>query len=154
MHAPCAIAPFYGRLLWLNRDGRLSQVRRARAVFMVGAGGHNVWIDPGSTRWSLLRWLDEAHSASFVRRVAQALRKVQEPKTAKHSSHSSIVSLKPPKRMRRHARAPIRGAKARPPVSALPPDRHVCSCRYPRQVLAHLALDPIDRLDKLLSPAI
>ena len=43
--------------------------------FMFGAGGHTVWIDPDSQAVIVVRWLDGAHSAGFVRRVAQALRR-------------------------------------------------------------------------------
>ncbi len=40
---------------------------------MFGAGGHMVWIDPDNEAVIVARWLDAAHSAGFVRRVAQAL---------------------------------------------------------------------------------
>jgi hypothetical protein len=42
--------------------------------FMFGAGGHMVWIDPDHEAVVVARWLDGAHSAEFVRHVAQALR--------------------------------------------------------------------------------
>jgi hypothetical protein len=41
---------------------------------MFGAGGHMVWIDPDNEAVVVARWLDGAHSAEFVRHVAQALR--------------------------------------------------------------------------------
>ena len=41
--------------------------------FMFGAGGHMVWIDPDNEAVVVARWLDGAHSAGFVRRVAQSL---------------------------------------------------------------------------------
>jgi hypothetical protein len=40
---------------------------------MFGAGGHMVWIDPDNEAVVVARWLDGAHSAVFVRRVAQSL---------------------------------------------------------------------------------
>jgi CubicO group peptidase (beta-lactamase class C family) len=73
MHAPCAVAPFYGWLTWLNRDGRLFADATRASYFMFGAGGHTVWIDPDHDAVIVARWLDGAHSAGFVRRVAQAL---------------------------------------------------------------------------------
>ena len=74
MHEPCAVAPFYGWLTWLNRDGRLFADASHSSWFMFGAGGHLVWIDPDNEAGVVARWLDGAHSAGFVRRVAQALR--------------------------------------------------------------------------------
>ena len=73
MHAPCPIAPFYGWLTWLNRDGRLFPDASRASWFMVGAGGHLTWIDPDHDAVIVARWLDGAHTAGFVARVSQAL---------------------------------------------------------------------------------
>jgi len=73
MQQPCAIAPFYGRLTWLNRDGRLFPDASRSSWFMIGAGGNYVWIDPGKEMVAVVRWLDPAHSSAFVSRVASAL---------------------------------------------------------------------------------
>ena len=72
MQEPCAVAPFYGWLTWLNRDGRLFADASRSSWFMFGAGGHMVWIDPENAAVVVARWLDGAHSAGFARRVAQA----------------------------------------------------------------------------------
>ncbi|MGE3177324.1 MAG: hypothetical protein AB7O32_07630, partial [Vicinamibacterales bacterium] len=72
MQEPCAVAPFYGWLTWLNRDGRLFADASRASVFMFGAGGHLVWIDPDHEAVVVARWLDGAHTAELVRRVAQA----------------------------------------------------------------------------------
>jgi CubicO group peptidase (beta-lactamase class C family) len=72
MQAPCAVAPFYGVLTWLNRDGRLFADASRSSFFMFGAGGHMVWIDPDNDAVVVTRWLDGADSAGFVRLVAQA----------------------------------------------------------------------------------
>jgi CubicO group peptidase (beta-lactamase class C family) len=74
MHAPCAVAPFYGWLSWLNRDGRLFPDASRASGFMFGAGGHLVWVDPDHQSVVVARWLDGNHWAGFVHRVAQALR--------------------------------------------------------------------------------
>lgn len=74
MQAPCAVAPFYGWLTWLNRDGRLFADASRASFFMLGAGGHMVWIDPENEAVVVTRWLDGAHSAGFVRLVAQGLK--------------------------------------------------------------------------------
>ena len=74
MQAPCPVAPFYGWLSWLNRDGRLYADASRASWFMLGAGGHMVWVDPEQDAVVVARWLDPAHTAGFVQRVAQALR--------------------------------------------------------------------------------
>jgi CubicO group peptidase (beta-lactamase class C family) len=73
MGAPSSIAPFYGRLLWLNRSGLAFPGASTRAVFMVGAGGHYVWVDPELDAVVVLRWLDPAHAGPTIRRIATAL---------------------------------------------------------------------------------
>jgi CubicO group peptidase (beta-lactamase class C family) len=74
MQQPCAIAPFYGWLTWLNRDGAMFGDASPQSWFMVGAGGHYVWMDPAHQAVVVVRWLDPAHSPGFVTRVARALR--------------------------------------------------------------------------------
>ena len=74
MKAPSPIAPFYGRLLWLNREGRAFPGASHDAVFMVGAGGHYTWIDPGLAAVVVLRWLDPAYASLAIPRLAAALR--------------------------------------------------------------------------------
>ena len=73
MQEPCAAAPFYGLLTWLNRDGRLGAASR-KSWFMFGAGGHTVWIDPENEAVVVVRWLDGAHWDGFVKLVVEALR--------------------------------------------------------------------------------
>jgi CubicO group peptidase (beta-lactamase class C family) len=72
MQEPSDVAPFYGWLTWLNRDGRLFADASRSSWFMFGAGGHLVWIDPDNEAVVVARWLDSAHSAAFVRRVTHA----------------------------------------------------------------------------------
>ena len=73
MFAPCPVAPFYGRLLWLNRSGKAFPGASTSAAVMQGAGGHYVWIDPDLGAVVVLRWLDMAHGSEAVRRIAEAL---------------------------------------------------------------------------------
>ena len=73
MQKPNAVAPFYGLLTWLNRDGRMSADASRSSWFMFGAGGNTVWIDPDHQAVVVSRWLDGAHLAGFVSRVARAL---------------------------------------------------------------------------------
>jgi len=76
MQQPCAIAPFYGRLMWLNRDGRSFPGASPQSVFMLGAGGHYVWIEPEFDAVIVLRWLDGAHAPGVMARVRRALQSV------------------------------------------------------------------------------
>ena len=71
MRRPNEVAPFYGLLTWLNRDGRLFADASRESGFMFGAGGHMVWVDPVNDAVVVSRWLDGAHAAGFVSRVAQ-----------------------------------------------------------------------------------
>jgi len=73
MREPCAIAPFYGRLTWLNGDGKLFPDAPRSSWFMVGAGGNYVWIDPDHAMVAVVRWIDAGHSSGFVKRVATAI---------------------------------------------------------------------------------
>jgi len=73
MAEPCPVAPFYGSLVWLNRDGQAFPGASANAMLMLGAGGHTVWVDPGLNAVVVLRWLDPAHSAAVMWQVAAAL---------------------------------------------------------------------------------
>ena len=73
MFEPCPVAPFYGRLLWLNRDGTAFPGASAQAACMVGAGGHYTWVDPGLDAVVVLRWLDAQAVPETMQRFADAL---------------------------------------------------------------------------------
>ena len=73
MQQPCAIAPFYGWLVWLNGTGAMFADASRASWFMVGAGGHYVWMDPAHRAVVVVRWLDPARSPGFVTRVSRAL---------------------------------------------------------------------------------
>jgi CubicO group peptidase (beta-lactamase class C family) len=70
---PCPIAPFYGRLVWLNPEGRAFPGASAQAFFMLGAGGHWVWVEPAFDAVVVLRWLDPAHAPDTIASLARAL---------------------------------------------------------------------------------
>jgi CubicO group peptidase (beta-lactamase class C family) len=73
MGQPCAVAPFYGRLVWLNRNGRAFPGASPQAMLMLGAGGHTVWVEPAHDAVVVLRWLDPAHMSDVMQHVAAAL---------------------------------------------------------------------------------
>ena len=73
MAEPCPVAPFYGRLVWLNRDGEAFPGASRYAVFMRGAGGNTVWVDPAFEAVVVLRWLDPEHLPAAIEQLATAL---------------------------------------------------------------------------------
>jgi CubicO group peptidase (beta-lactamase class C family) len=73
MRQPCALAPFYGRLVWLNPQGRTFPGASAQSVFMVGAGGHYTWVEPAHDAVVVVRWLDSAAAEGFMRLASAAL---------------------------------------------------------------------------------
>ncbi|HET8747359.1 MAG TPA: serine hydrolase [Ramlibacter sp.] len=73
MQQPCAVAPFYGWLTWLNRNGAMFADASRESWFMVGAGGNYVWMDPKHRAVVVVRWLDGAAAPGFVSRVAKVL---------------------------------------------------------------------------------
>jgi CubicO group peptidase (beta-lactamase class C family) len=73
MQQPGAVAPFYGWLTWLNREGALFAAASRASWFMFGAGGHYVWIDPDNAAVVVVRWIDPARVDGFVSRVARQL---------------------------------------------------------------------------------
>jgi CubicO group peptidase (beta-lactamase class C family) len=70
---PCRIAPFYGMLTWLNRGGHAFPGAVEDSVFMVGAGGHLVWVDPARDVVVVARWLDPTFTTEFVALLARVL---------------------------------------------------------------------------------
>lgn len=76
MTEPCAIAPFHGGLMWLNPE--LANVEKnfpgasKDASFMVGAGGHYIWIEPAHDAVVVVRWLDSAHADEFMTQISRA----------------------------------------------------------------------------------
>ncbi len=73
MQKPCAIAPFYGWLMWLNPQGQTFPGASAASSFMLGAGGHFTWLEPEHDAVVVVRWLDGAATEGFMRRVSTAL---------------------------------------------------------------------------------
>jgi CubicO group peptidase (beta-lactamase class C family) len=72
MAQACPIAPFYGRLVWRNHSSAYPFASPA-SVFMQGAGGHVVWVEPAHQAVVVFRWLDGAHHDAVMTAFAQAL---------------------------------------------------------------------------------
>lgn len=73
MRAPCAIAPFYGYLLWLNHERRIFASVPASSCFAIGAGSSFTWMEPQRRMVLVVRWIDADHADAFFGRVLRAL---------------------------------------------------------------------------------
>jgi CubicO group peptidase (beta-lactamase class C family) len=73
MREPCALAPFYGWLTWLNPDGMTFPGASAESILMVGAGGNYVWLEPKYQAVIVVRWIEPARFSSFASQVTRAL---------------------------------------------------------------------------------
>lgn len=65
MRTPCAIAPFYGYLVWLNHERKIFPAVPASSWFAFGAGGNYVWIEPQQRMVLVVRWIDPDHANEF-----------------------------------------------------------------------------------------
>ena len=72
MRTPCAIAPFYGYLVWLNTDRRVFPSVPASSYFAIGAGSSFIWIEPQNRMVLVVRWINAANADEFFGRVRSA----------------------------------------------------------------------------------
>ena len=72
---PCAVAPFYGLMWWLNTNRRQFAAASERSYLALGWGSHIVWIDPDHELVTVLRWIDRKKAPGFVERLLGALKK-------------------------------------------------------------------------------
>jgi CubicO group peptidase (beta-lactamase class C family) len=73
MRTPCAIAPFYGYLVWLNSGRRIFPSVPEGSYFGIGAGTSFTWVEPQRRMVLVVRWIDAAHADEFFRLVLDAL---------------------------------------------------------------------------------
>ena len=73
MQTPCAIAPWYGTLVWLNGLRGVFPSASATSYFCIGAGASVVWIDPDRDMVAVVRWIDGARIDGFCQRVSEAV---------------------------------------------------------------------------------
>jgi CubicO group peptidase (beta-lactamase class C family) len=73
MRTPCAIAPFYGYLTWLNHERRVFPGVPASSYFAIGAGGNYVWIEPERRMVLVVRWLDPDRADEFFGKVLREI---------------------------------------------------------------------------------
>lgn len=73
MREPCALAPYYGFLIWLNHQGKIFPSLPASSFFGVGAGSSYTWVEPGREMVVVARWLDSAHADGLFGRILAAV---------------------------------------------------------------------------------
>ncbi len=73
MRTPCALAPYYGYLIWLNHERKLFPSVGASSCFAIGAGSSFTWIEPERRLVVVVRWLNPVHADAFFGQVLQAL---------------------------------------------------------------------------------
>lgn len=73
MRTPCALAPFYGYLVWLNHKQRIFSSLSPSAYFGMGAGGHFSLIDPVAELVVIIRWLEPSQANEFLRQVIESI---------------------------------------------------------------------------------
>ena len=73
MRTPCALAPYYGYLIWLNHERKVFPSVGASSYFAIGAGSSFTWIEPERRLVVVVRWLNPVHADAFFGHVLQAL---------------------------------------------------------------------------------
>jgi CubicO group peptidase (beta-lactamase class C family) len=73
MRTPCAIAPFYGYLTWLNTGRRVFPSAPESSFFAFGAGSSFTWVEPERNMVLVVRWIDADYADEFFGRVLQAV---------------------------------------------------------------------------------
>jgi CubicO group peptidase (beta-lactamase class C family) len=73
LRRPCAIAPCYGLMWWLNTGRRQYPSAPESSFFALGWGSHILWIDPDHDLVAVVRWIDRAHADGFIKRLLASL---------------------------------------------------------------------------------
>ena len=73
MRTPCALAPFYGYLIWLNTGRRVMPSASASSFFAVGAGSSVIWHDPERDLVAVIRWVEADGADAVVASINEAL---------------------------------------------------------------------------------
>ena len=73
MLQPCPLAPFYGYLLWLNRNRVIYPKASEDSYFALGAGSSITWMSPRQDAVVVTRWIESEHTDGFFQRIESAL---------------------------------------------------------------------------------
>ena len=73
MQQPCEVAPYYGYLIWLNKDGALFKDAPRSSWFALGAGSSITWVDPKLKLVCIMRWIDAPKTNDCIAHIMRAL---------------------------------------------------------------------------------
>ncbi len=73
MREPCALAPYYGFLIWLNHEGKVFPSVPQSSYFGVGAGSSFTWVEPQRRMVVIVRWLQSEHADGLFGRILKAV---------------------------------------------------------------------------------
>src|SRR6185312_3451118 len=71
---PCALNPNYGLLWWLNTGRARYPNATPESFTATGSGGNITWVSPANDLVAVMRWMDPASVAGFMRLVTAAIR--------------------------------------------------------------------------------
>jgi hypothetical protein len=73
MQQPCDVAPYYGYLIWLNKDGALFKDAPRSSWFAIAAGSSVTWVDQKLELVCIMRWIDAPKTNDCIARIMRAL---------------------------------------------------------------------------------
>jgi CubicO group peptidase (beta-lactamase class C family) len=73
MQQPCDVAPYYGYLIWLNKDGAVFKDAPRSSWFALGAGSSVTWVDPKLELVCIMRWIDAPKTNDCIAHIMRAL---------------------------------------------------------------------------------
>lgn len=69
MLQPCALAPYYGFLIWLNHGQKVFPSVPASSYFGMGARSSFTWAEPERKIVVIVRWLNSAHADELFGKI-------------------------------------------------------------------------------------
>jgi len=73
MREPCALAPYYGFLIWLNHQRKVFPSVPESSFFGIGAGGSFTWVEPERRMVAIVRWLDANYADALFGKLLAAV---------------------------------------------------------------------------------
>ena len=67
------VAPYYGYLIWLNKEGAMFKDAPRSSWFAIGAGSSITWVDPELQLVCIMRWIDTAKTNDCIGQIMRAI---------------------------------------------------------------------------------
>ena len=71
--SPSKCNPDYGYMIWLNTTGQLAPNAPKGSFFARGAGGNQIWVEPGSDLVVVFRWMAAGQADGFYKLVMDSM---------------------------------------------------------------------------------